>query len=957
MTLRKGIASAMAVILACSSMAVAAPIAHAEGSNDDNYQYITDISGQRIDETHYFFYRDKFDNVRPLHTLTLKTDKAVLDENTSLSAGQDGQNVQFDKNGRATWTADVPEEGFYRLRLRYRYTDDSVILNSKLTVKLNGELPFEQAEGLELPRIWADAGEITQDANGNDLKPAQKQVLEMTEMDLLDESGYVREYYFHFTKGSNQITLEVDDGYVEVESITLYNEQPVSYEEYLKDKGEHTAKDYMERVQAEDILWKNESSLVPARDRTSAATMPNDPVLLKLNVLSGTAFKTPGQTVSYSFSVPEDGYYKIGMRAKQSHSEGVAVSRRLTVDGKLLFSEMEGMTFPYSEKWGFYTFGGDEPYLMYLEAGEHTLEMEVTTGESGELAKRLEDAIYVLNYIYRKIIMITGTTPDPYRDFNLEKEIPEMLPIFKELITEFKSILSEVERLSNTKGGQTSILQQMIAQLEDFVDDSIVIPDQLERYKSNISAVSTLLLVLLEQPLTIDYIMVMGEDYTVGKTEASFWQSLVFQVKAFFGSFTNDYVSISGTADGSATEQIEVWFNGGREQAEILKQQIDSDFTLQHGIGVNIKLVQISLTQAVLAGTAPDVVMNVARGQPINLAARKVLMELSQFEGFEEMKSWFAEDGLVPYTYNGGVYAMPVTLDYLVMFYRKDILAELNLEVPQTWEDVYAMIPILQRQSLMFGLPYTVLNNQSTVDVGMGAKDIFPALFLQRGGSYYKDDLTEVNLDTTAAMSAFKEWTEFYSLYGFELEYNFYNRFRAGETPISIQLYSQYNQLKAAAPEINGLWDIALIPGTERDGKIDRSQGATGSAAVMLSDTANPEASWKFIQWWTSAEAQANYGLSLEMLMGTASRYAPANVAAMEYLPWTDSELSILKEQMSYIKEIPEVVGGYYTTRGIDNAFRNVRFNEENYRESLMEQIQKINDELARKKKEIDNLR
>ena len=125
----------------------------------------------------------------------------------------------------------------------------------------------------------------------------------------------------------------------------------------------------------------------------------------------------------------------------------------------------------------------------------------------------------------------------------------------------------------------------------------------------------------------------------------------------------------------------------------------------------------------------------------------------------------------------------------------------------------------------------------------------------------------------------------------------------------------------------------------------------------MLSDTANPEASWKFIQWWTSAEAQANYGLSLEMLMGTASRYAPANVAAMEYLPWTDSELSILKEQMSYIKEIPEVVGGYYTTRGIDNAFRNVRFNEENYRESLMEQIQKINDELARKKKEIDNLR
>lgn len=129
----------------------------------------------------------------------------------------------------------------------------------------------------------------------------------------------------------------------------------------MKDKGEHTANDYWSGCRRKIFCGK--TNLPWCRRETAPArpTMPNDPVLLKLNVLSGTAFKTPGQTVSYSFSVPEDGYYKIGMRAKQSHSEGVAVSRRLTVDGKLLFSEMEGMTFPYSEKWGFYTFGGDEP--------------------------------------------------------------------------------------------------------------------------------------------------------------------------------------------------------------------------------------------------------------------------------------------------------------------------------------------------------------------------------------------------------------------------------------------------------------------------------------------------------------------------------------------------------------------------------------------------------------------
>ena len=34
------------------------------------------------------------------------------------------------------------------------------------------------------------------------------------------------------------------------------------------------------------------------------------------------------------------------------------------------------------------------------------------------------------------------------------------------------------------------------------------------------------------------------------------------------------------------------------------------------------------------------------------------------------------------------------------------------------------------------------------------------------------------------------------------------------QMPLAIQTYTQYNQLSAAAPEIEGLWDIAPIPGT-----------------------------------------------------------------------------------------------------------------------------------------------
>lgn len=135
---------------------------------------------------------------------------------------------------------------------------------------------------------------------------------------------------------------------------------------------------------------------------------------------------------------------------------------------------------------------------------------------------------------------------------------------------------------------------------------------------------------------------------------------------------------------------------------------------------------------------------------------------------------------------------------------------------------------------------------------------------------------------------------------------------------MGIQGYGMYNMLEAAAPEIKGMWSMHLLPGTQtQDGKIDRTEGASGTATIMINnrqDEATKTAAWEFMKWWASAESQARYGVEIETLMGTASRYNPANIAAMEQLSWSQEELSILKEQRSWIREIPEVPGGYYTS-------------------------------------------
>ena len=115
---------------------------------------------------------------------------------------------------------------------------------------------------------------------------------------------------------------------------------------------------------------------------------------------------------------------------------------------------------------------------------------------------------------------------------------------------------------------------------------------------------------------------------------------------------------------------------------------------------------------------------------------------------------------------------------------------------------------------------------------------------------------------------------------------------------------------------------------------------------------ADKDAAWTFLHWWVGADAQYRYATETELLMGPASRAAPANCEALQRLPWDSSQLSALTEQLQWLSEIPEVVGGYYTARGIDNAFRNVIFNADNYREALMEQVSSVNNELIRKQRE-----
>jgi ABC-type glycerol-3-phosphate transport system substrate-binding protein len=393
----------------------------------------------------------------------------------------------------------------------------------------------------------------------------------------------------------------------------------------------------------------------------------------------------------------------------------------------------------------------------------------------------------------------------------------------------------------------------------------------------------------------------------------------------------------------------------------VVKRLIDDKFTPKTGIHVNLKLVSADvLLPSTVAGKGPDVALQIGNDLPVNYASRSALQDLSSFPDFSSVKEQFNASALVPYEYSGAYYALPEQQTFPMLFYRKDILDELHLQVPQNWNDVYNMIPVLQKHNLQFGLPQKPLDsfgNESvrTDIVTMAPNPALVMLLYQNQGQIYKDGGMAVDLDSETAIKQFKQWTDFYVNYKLPITVDFANRFRTGEMPIGIVDYTMYNKLSVFAPEIKGLWAFAPVPGTlGTDGKLHREVGSSGSATVMFKHAGNKDAAWEFMKWWTGKDTQIAYGRQMEIRMGASARYPTANKEALAQLPWPTQDLHKLQEQMQWVKGIPEVPGGYLTGRNIDNAFRRVVVQGEDPRETMDNYVRTMNEEITLKRKEFN---
>ena len=864
------------------------------------------------------------------------------------------------ESGSVTWNVEVAEAGFYNIKVNY-FPYEGKSSSVERTIYINGEVPFTGASNIVFHRLWASEGQPEVDIHGNDIRPSQIETPFWTNDFVKDSIGYVNEpYQFYFEEGTNSITIESVREPLLIDTIELLSVKQIkSYEEVYEmyqDMNYQVINQENIMIQAEDVSYTSSPTLYPLNDRTSPLTMPSHPSLIKLNTIGGANWRVSGDQMTWTIDVETSGLYAISMRVKQKLASGMNVSRNIYINGEIPFAEMENYQFPFSNDWRIQTIGTlEEPYLFYLEAGTHELSMEVSLGEYGPLIAQIQNSINNLNKLYREILVYTGPEPDPYRDYELVTRVDRLVERLDNERVNLSNIRQRIIEISGSKSEKTGILDTVILQLDDFVEKPREIHKNLSTYSANISSLGTLVILLSEQPLEIDYFVLHAPDAKLPQNKASWFKRTMFSIQSFFASFTTDYTAIGQTDTGEINETIEVWLSVGKDQANILRKLIDESFTSETGIQVDLKLVNGAvLLPATLAGEGPDVAMGVTYNIPVNYAMRNAVYDLSKFADFADIKDRFMDSSMVGFEHEGGYYALPEQQIFLMMFYRTDIFEEIELEVPQTWDDVISMIPDLQKHNLEFYLPVPI--TQGNI-VNLPSNPIFSTMFYQNDGEFYINGNTESGFNEGMGPEVFETWTRFYTDYSFPVEANFVNRFRSGQMPIGVTYYNIYNTLSVFAPEIRGKWDFSSVPGTEYidefgQSQIRRETVSTNTGVMIMDQSSKKDASWEYLKWWTSTEVQVQFGREMEGILGAAARYPTANIDALAQLPWTVEEYQKLYEQWQWVRGIPEVPGGYMTGRHLDNAFRLVIDEFANPRETIYDYVQVINDEIEKKRRE-----
>ncbi len=827
----------------------------------------------------------------------------------------------------------------------------SVILNEDL------ESPYYEASQITLNTLWKETSTTMGiDRYGNDVSVAQEPWSMWRQVVLKDARRlYVEGLSFYLEEGPNTLSFHLNSGEFLLRNIWIQPKSNLlSYQNYLTQFPMQTSS-FLQKFEAEETTFKNTSTISRGISRDPLVE-PFSMTKLRLNVLGTDSFDTAGEAVTWTADIEQPGLYYLTFKVKQLR-QNTTIYRNLYINGEIPFAEAMHIPFSYHKNWQNITLSSlsGQPLLIYLEPGD-LITLEVDASLFRSVYEKMRILISEMTELGLDVTKLTRNNTDRGIDWNMIEYFPTLREDLIRWIEEINSITEVLKSLYGFERNAQIIrdLDAAISRLNRILSNINELPRRLTLLSigssSAVQLISNQLDGVLKQPMIMDAFYIHTQDQKLPHPNPSFFTQMWVSIARFFLSFIDP--SYTEKADPN---ELEVWVNRSRQYVDLLQKITDDQFTQTTGIKVKVSLINddSKLLLANSANQQPDVALGISAWIPNEYGMRGMLHDLSSRQNFKDVISVYHPEQLIPMVYDEKLYGLPETENFYVMFYRRDILNQLSLTVPQTWDEVLSMLPVLRRFGMSFYIPLSSSSAQKSFDA------TGPFIY-QFGGEIYSEDGLSGAIDNENTIRALNFMTDLYKEYSMPFQVpSFFNSFRYAQIPIGIGDFGMYLQLMNAASDISGLWEIALVPGVMHETydpvldtysqEIKRYMPGAQQAGVIFEKSTKKDDAWRFLSWWMSTETQILFSETLVNTLGTRYLWNSANMEAFAQFRWNEAHKEIILEQWTHLKEVPKIPGSYIVEREISNTWNRVVFEDANLRSTVSDATLKINKELNRK--------
>ena len=293
---------------------------------------------------------------------------------------------------------------------------------------------------------------------------------------------------------------------------------------------------------------------------------------------------------------------------------------------------------------------------------------------------------------------------------------------------------------------------------------------------------------------------------------------------------------------------------------------------------------------ALAAGQGPDLLFAIPDFTPI-LKDIGALTSVADFVEELDGKHDFIDTAVEAYSYDGGVWAVPLYNMAMNLWYRKSVLEEAGVEVPQTWEEWRAAAEALSRDGVSgMGLP---ANKQLYTD-----QTVYSVMVNGGATEIYNEDGT-LRFDNPETVAAYEFYTDLHQFSPADSASWTWGEAEACFSAQSCAMVMQFSVISTYDTQAEGDAEdlgVAAIP--SKDGEEHNTISYANAVMLLSSDEARMEASKKFVSFLLEPE---NYGRFLNMEPGLFMPVTADGAQAESF--WSDPMVEKYREQIETVIE------------------------------------------------------